>query len=134
MKPTEEELLRLRKHRFKIYKSYYEDWKKNPPFCPYLNCEIYATKSGWEHTAGISKARSIEDTHRRLDLFKYAKDIVSKSGTCQYIRYQNGAIHYTFEAAIQFKGEFDKEKSLKRVKVVIIKRDDGLCLYHSVMD
>lgn len=134
MKPSVEELEKLKKHRYKIYKKYYEPWKNNPIFCPYINSKVFATKRGWEHTAGISKFRTIADTHRRLDLFKYAKDIVEKSGTCQYIKYQNDRINLTFEACVQFKGEFEKGKKLKRVKVVIIKEADGTCFYYSVMD
>lgn len=128
------EIENLQAYRHKIYKKYYEPWKKNAPYCPYLECKVFATKSGWEHTAGISKSRSIQDTQRRLELFKYAKEIIEKSGTCQYIRYQNGAINYTFEAAVQFRGEGEKGKKLLRIKVVVIKRKDGVCLYHSVMD
>lgn len=133
-KPSEEELQRLQNHRYKIYKKYYEKWQNNPVLCPFLECEVTATRTGWEHIAGLSKFRSIEDTHRRLDLFKYARDIVEKSGTCQYIRYQNGEIHYTFQGVVQFKGEYDSSKKYKLVRVVVIKKNSGVAVFHSVMD
>lgn len=134
-KPSKrEELLRLKNHRSKIWNKYYLYWRDNPVFCPALNKTVLATKSGWEHIAGFSKSRSIDDTHRRLDLFKYARNILEKSGTIQYIRHQNGQIHYCFEAIVEFKGEYERGRRYKRVKVVLVERANGNIVFHSVMN
>jgi hypothetical protein len=130
-----EEEQKVSKHRYKTYKKYFEEWKHNPVFCPYLGCKVLATKSGWEHIAGLDKSRGDADIHRRLDLFKYAKNIVSRSGTCQYIRPgRAGDKYYTFESVEAFKDSFSVGKKLKKIRVVIIKTSSGTCKFHSVMD
>lgn len=93
-----------------------------------------ATLKGWNHIAGLDKFRSLDDTHRRLNLFRYAREIVEKSGTCQFIRHQNGDFHYTFEAVVKYKEDGIRGIILKKVKVVVIDRSDGTgAVFHSVM-
>ena len=124
---------KLAKHKTKIYNKFYQAWKAAPVFCPFLNCEVSATRMGWSHVAGLSKRRTPEDVHRRLDMLKYARDIVRQSGTCQEIRADHsGNIHYEFSNIVNFKGEFDTAKRYKKVRVIIRKTPRGECLFYSV--
>jgi hypothetical protein len=128
-----EDINSVHQHRYKIWKKYFEYWKQNPVFCPALNCAVFATRAGWEHIAGLSKPRSLQDIHRRLDLFKYARGIVEKSGTCQYIRSQNGKMYYTFEAVVEFSSEFTTGRKYQKVKVVVV-ANQKRTIFYSVMD
>lgn len=95
---------------------------------------MHATRDGWRHISGLGKKRSIQDTHRRLDLFKYARSIVERSGTFQYVRSINREIYYSFESVEKFLGIFEKGRKLKRIKVVIKIKKTGKAVFHSVMD
>ena len=98
----------LNKHRCKTKKTFYQQWQENPVYCPALEKEVHATRDGWRHISGLGKKRSIQDTHRRLDLFKYARSIVERSGTFQYVRSINREIYYSFESVEKFSGIFEK--------------------------
>lgn len=134
-KTIDQSLEEVKKHRTKTWKEHYVKWRDNPVSCPYLDCQVIATQTGWRHIAGLDKPRSFEDIHRRLSLFKYARDIVEKSGTCQYIRNVNYETHYTFEAVVKYKEDGIRGVSLKKVKVVVkLRKNDGMAVFHSVMD
>jgi hypothetical protein len=124
---------RLARHKTKTYGQHFQAWKENPVFCPFLGGEVKATRIGWEHIAGISKHRTPDDIHRRLDMLKYAREIVGKSGTCQEIRADNaGNVHYEFSNIVNFKGEYDQNRRYKKVRVIIRKTPRGDCLFYSV--
>ena len=129
-KSEQDQLIR---HKDKTYNKHYQSWKDKPVICPFLDCEVKATRIGWDHISGTSKRRTPDDIHRRLDMFKHAREIVEKSGTCQEIRGDGiGNVHYEFSNIVNFKGIFDKSRRLKKVRVIIRKTPKGDCLFYSV--
>lgn len=90
-----EEEQKVSKHRYKTYKKYFEEWKHNPVFCPYLGCKVLATSGTCQYIrpgrAG-DKYYTFESVEAFKDSFSVGKKlkkirvviIKTSSGTCKF--------------------------------------------------
>lgn len=115
-------------------KTFYDGWKKSPSFAPAFNQKIKVSNKGWHHLLGSSgnKKRAFQDTHRRLGLLPYAKDIVEKSTTIQNVVIRNNITYYALEAMVNVK--IDGTTELRKVRVIFVEDKLGNKIFYSVMD
>ncbi len=78
----EEDLETLKGETKKLYESIGQQ------YCPYFSARITFNYLGWDHLnfKNQTRVRNVDDQMTRLRLFKYAPEIIKKSGTLQGIR------------------------------------------------
>jgi len=114
--------------------TYYDKWRKKPPYSPALKSTVRISRKGWNHLIGATgyKKRVVDDVYRRLKLLPYADEIIKTSTTIQNIITKKKIKYYALEAVVEV--EQDGKKSPRKVRVIIQQDKSGQFVFLSVMD
>lgn len=124
----------LKKEEAIIWAKYNKLRKQKGLHCPAFDENIIFTLQGWRHLIGATghKKRTSDGKYRRLKLFPYVDEIITKSATIQDIRESNTHKDYALEAMISV--EYDGKVELSKIRVIVREDKKGNKAFHSVMD
>lgn len=113
---------------------FYDAWRKVKSYSPAFKSDVRISLMGWRHITGATgaKKRAFKDTYRRLQLLRYAKQIIETSTTVQNVTTKGKRKFYALEAMLMVK-ENTKE-NLRKVRVILVEDNKENKIFYSVMD
>jgi len=114
--------------------NFYSQWRKERCYSPALKENVIISLLGWYHLTGQSgaKKRSWNDVYRRLQLLKFAREIILESTTIQNIEKRNNKLYFVIEA-MKLVTEKNK-KEWRKIRVILVENKKGQKTFLSVMD
>lgn len=113
----------------------YDSWRKTDGInCPAFRSKIKISLLGWRHLIGATghKKRVSDDVYRRLKLLPHVKTIIENSKLIQNVIKKKGRTYYALEGMLEV--EENKQKSLRKIRVIIIEDFKKNKIFLSVMD
>lgn len=114
--------------------NFYCQWRKEKCYCPALKENVGISLLGWYHLTGQNgaKKRSWNDVFRRMQLLRFAREIILESTTVQNIEKRKNTTYFVLEAMkiVTEKGN----KEWRKVRVILFENKKGHKIFLSVMD